>query len=123
MHRLFVYGTLMSGDVRSCYLRGQSFLSQARTLPKYRMLNVGGYPGLILDERQGRAIEGELYEVDSSTLAILDEVEGVADGLYRRKTVELEIPAMASQVETYFYARETTGLADCGCRWNREWST
>ena len=81
------------------------------------MYNCGSYPGLVPDELHGRAIEGEVWDVDAACLKTLDEVEGVADGLYHRSTVELASPFHGQRVETYFYARSTTGLIDCGCRW------
>lgn len=115
--KLFVYGTLKRGHSRAHLLHGQRFVGEGRTLPKYRLYNCGGFPGLVPDELDGRAIEGEVWDVDAACLKTLDKVEGVAEGLYRRTTVELESPFDAQRVETYLYARNIAGLVDCGCRW------
>jgi gamma-glutamylcyclotransferase (GGCT)/AIG2-like uncharacterized protein YtfP len=114
--KLFVYGTLKRGHSRARLLHGQRFLGHGRTRPNYAC-TLGSYPGLVRDDQDGLAIEGEVWDVDASCLKKLDEVEGVTEGLYRRVTVELESPFDSQQVETYLYVRNTSGLVDCGCRW------
>ena len=119
---IFVYGTLMRGDVRSSFLSKGQFVSEAVTAPKYCMYNLGSYPGLVPSQTEGLSVEGEIYSVDPATLEILDEVEGVAEGLYIRDVIELTQPELDRPVQTYFYRGEITGLPDCGPRWNTEWS-
>ena len=46
---LFVYGTLKRGMKNYQLLAGQAFLNSTRTMPCYRLLDLGSYPGLILD--------------------------------------------------------------------------
>ena len=113
---LFVYGTLKRAYGRNHYLSAQKFVGEATTEPKYRLFNCGDYPALVHDSG-GRCIEGELWEIDSSCLAILDEVEGVPQNLYRREPISLQFPAEAGEVVAYFYQRSTDGLPDCGVRW------
>eukprot|EP00752_Nemacystus_decipiens_P013707 g12160.t1 len=89
---LFVYGTLKRGDVRAYLLEGQACLGETKTRPSYRLFNTGDYPALVEAAPlglQGRAILGELWQVDPDCLARLDEEEGVDEGLYERRTIEL----------------------------------
>jgi gamma-glutamylcyclotransferase (GGCT)/AIG2-like uncharacterized protein YtfP len=115
--KLFVYGTLKRGDSRSRFLHGQRFLGEGCTLPNCRLYNCGSYPALVRDDHDGRAIEGEVWDVDAACLKTLDEVEGTSEGLYLRALIELESPFDGQRIETYLYAGSTKGLADCGCRW------
>ena len=66
---VFVYGTLKRGLSNHGWLRGQTFEGEARTVPRYRMFDLGGYPGMVLaDEGEGGAIEGEVWAVDEEGL-------------------------------------------------------
>jgi len=87
--RLFVYGTLKRDGCRQYVLAGQRYLGPASTQPLYALYDLGPYPGMIADERQGQVVEGELYEVDESQRATLDSVEG-APSLFRLEAVHLE---------------------------------
>jgi gamma-glutamylcyclotransferase (GGCT)/AIG2-like uncharacterized protein YtfP len=117
MPPLFVYGTLMRGDCRHGALAGQIFLGEAQTLPRYRLYDVGTYPGLV-EAAPGLVIEGELWDVDDACLARLDLVEGVPDGLYARRPVALTAPFEHARAQAYFFLESTTGLTDCGPRWH-----
>lgn len=116
--RLFVYGTLKRGYCRHPALAGQTFLGEGRTLPQYRMVNVGTYPGLLDAPDQGLAILGELWEVTPEALRRLDEVEGTDVGLFARRRIRLEVPFENESADAYFYLRDTTGCPDCGQEWN-----
>lgn len=114
--RLFTYGTLKRGHRLSCHLAGQTYLGDARTLPEFRLHNCGWYPALV-ESSDGRAIRGELWDVDETTMNRLDEVEDVGSGLYERRLIQLlppfdDLPAIA-----YVYLQDVTGLPDCGDEW------
>lgn len=83
--KVFVYGSLMRGYWNNRLLATAKFLGRRRTRSHFTMLSLGAFPALV---RGRRAIEGELYEVDSATLADLDRLEG-APRFYRREAVEL----------------------------------
>lgn len=86
-HRVFVYGTLLSGEPNHPVLAGAAFLGPATTAPAFRLVNLGPYPALVADG--ATAVEGELYEVDDAGLARLDWLEGYP-GLYDRREIVLE---------------------------------
>ncbi|MDH3717767.1 MAG: gamma-glutamylcyclotransferase [Planctomycetota bacterium] len=111
---IFVYGSLKRGQSRSAVLAQQRFLGHVVTRPKYRMYDLGAYPGLVPHDH-GRSIEGELWGVDEGCLAELDQIEGVPT-LYRRAQVELE-QCQHDDVQTYFYQGPLEGRPDCGRRW------
>jgi gamma-glutamylcyclotransferase (GGCT)/AIG2-like uncharacterized protein YtfP len=114
--KLFVYGTLKRGHSRARHLAGQRFLGEARTVSRYRLYDCGRYPGLV-PAAEGLAIEGEVWDVTEACLRVLDDVDGVAAGLYQRGLVQLEAPFDTQPVETYFFQQSITGLADCSPRW------
>ena len=61
------------------------------------------------------SVTGELWQLDEQRLAVLDEVEGVATGMFERGVVELV--GVEDTAEAYFWAGECQGLADCGGSW------
>lgn len=101
---LFVYGTLKRGYCRSFALREQQFLGPARTPPLFQLRDCGAYPALIRHE-PGCCIEGELYLIDRAIQPLLDELEGVAEGLYRREAIPLLAPHTDLPVFAYLYAQ------------------
>jgi gamma-glutamylcyclotransferase (GGCT)/AIG2-like uncharacterized protein YtfP/lysophospholipase L1-like esterase len=115
MVRIFVYGTLKQGGCRSHVLKGQRFLAAAKTVANYRMYNTGSYPALVEEER-GVPVEGEVWEIDSDCLRLLDAIECVPE-LYQRKPVALMDPS-TDDVQTYVYQKSVVGMPDCGCRWD-----
>ena len=117
-HLLFIYGTLKRGDVRAYLLQGQTFLGEASTAPRYRLFNTGDYPALVEVEPLdlgGRSIQGELWAIDEDCLDRLDEEEGVDEGLYERRAVELS--PHKERVQSYFYLPSIAGMSDCGTAW------
>lgn len=88
MHRVFVYGTLKRGYENHRLLADATFLGKASTLDVYRMLD-GSFP-VLRDVGPDRfPVSGELYDVDNETLGNLDELEGVAEGMYDR--IEIDV--------------------------------
>lgn len=116
-HLLFIYGTLKRGGENEHYLKGQDFLGRARTAPGYRLYHLQGYPGLVADDAGRGSVAGELWAVDEGCLRQLDQLEGLAEGLYRRAPVQLAPPSDAPSVETYFYLRSVEGAPECNGEW------
>jgi molybdenum cofactor cytidylyltransferase len=115
---LFVYGTLRRGGLRHVVLAGQRFRCEAVTKPQYLLYDFGTHPGLVVAEAGGRAIRGELYEVERRLIPRLDMIEGAPES-YRREPVEIEDEA--SPVDAYFCRRPTQGLPlVAGDRWSGE---
>lgn len=92
MKKIFVYGTLKSGNTRNIYITrdGGKFLGKASTVPKYLLVRqwFDSFPSMI-EYENGVSVEGELWLIADETLKILDSVEGVHKGLFKRVTVKL----------------------------------
>lgn len=91
---LFVYGTLMRGELRHPMIAARAPLRVAPASVAGRLVDLGEYPGLVPCARGGR-VRGELVELEDAREALeeLDEVEdflgyGAPGSLYRRVVVE-----------------------------------
>ena len=80
---LFVYGSLKRGRANHHELQSAEYVSTARTVPRFALRLIDGYPALVPGSR---AIVGELYRIASGALSALDEFEG---GNYVRQEIEL----------------------------------
>lgn len=93
--RVFVYGSLLSGEPNHRVLASARRIGEARTAPGFALHDLGAYPAMI--EGGAHAVAGEVYEVDAKTLARLDILEG-HPRYYRRAAITL---ADGSSAETY----------------------
>ncbi len=88
---VFVYGTLRSGDCRHGIPSLIDVLHEEAYLKDFKMLNLGGFPGITPGE--GR-VRGEVHEFTG--FVELDRIEGChknsENSLYLRKEVEVELP-------------------------------
>lgn len=107
----------MRGDCRHSSLKNQRFLGTAKTTPRYKLYHLGSYPGLADSEADGREIHGEVFAVSAACLQELDLIEGVDEGLYERKQIQLVEPFAAGVVEAYFYLGDISRAIDIGERW------
>jgi len=110
---LFVYGTLKRGLSNHHLIAHQEYLGDAVTEPRYRVIDLGAHPGLILDEQTGLAVRGELWSVDLRCLAALDEFEEVSNPFIRAPV------AIAGRdlVQAYFWNRPVSDSNRSGHQW------
>ena len=93
MNRLFVYGSLMKGELNAHLMAGARLVGSAQTVPAYRLVHLGGYPGML--SGGGSSVVGEVYEVPAATLAVLDAFEEHPE-VFVRTPVRLQTqPAVA----------------------------
>jgi gamma-glutamylcyclotransferase (GGCT)/AIG2-like uncharacterized protein YtfP len=114
---LFVYGTLKRGCQNHAQMAGQAYVGEARTVPGFRLFDVGGYPGLVPWPEDRDGVDGEIWNVDASALARLDAFEGVDTGLYVRRPLPLQAPHAHLVVEGYLYPAPVAGRREIGNRW------
>lgn len=115
--RLFVYGSLKRGCHNHGQMAGQAFVAEARTIPGFRLFDVGGYPGLVPWPADEAGVLGEIWEVDEAALARLDAFEGLDEGLYTRGPISLQPPFAGHSVSAYFYPHAVTGRPEVGGIW------
>jgi len=116
-HAVFVYGTLKRGGSNHACLAGQHCVGPARSAPGYTLVSLGDYPGLIRHAEDTAGVAGELWLVDDEALAVLDDLEGVAEGLYTRINLALRQPAGHATALAYLYARSVAGRSVIGDNW------
>ena len=114
-HSIFVYGSLLRGQPAHVRLGDSRLLAAAVTLPAYRLIDLGAYPGLV-GGGEG-AVMGEVYAVSLRRLAELDRYEGHPEA-FRRGPVALAAPFEGGAVEAWFYRGPmSAGLPFVGGNW------
>jgi gamma-glutamylaminecyclotransferase len=113
---LFVYGTLKRGLRNHRLIADQQFLGDAVTEPRYRVIDLGEHPGLVIDSVNGLAVRGELWAVNDCCLAELDEFEEVP-GPFIRETVAIE--GREEEIFAYVWNRPVPEGAASGGEWPR----
>jgi gamma-glutamylcyclotransferase (GGCT)/AIG2-like uncharacterized protein YtfP len=84
--KVAVYGSLRKGlHNHKYYLKNSKFIGQFQSNPDYTLFDLGSFPGI--HENGNTSVTFELYEVDESTLAKLDNLEGVDTGFYHKSTI------------------------------------
>ena len=114
--RVFVYGTLKSGHSNAGALRGADFLGRCRLTAGHRLVDLGFYPGLVMDPSptaEQRTVLGEVYRISREQLAILDMIEGHPNYYARMKVTTPWKGAWAYYLPTaYLNAREPVESVD-----------
>jgi gamma-glutamylcyclotransferase (GGCT)/AIG2-like uncharacterized protein YtfP len=72
-NRVFVYGTLKKGHGNHVLLRESEYQGAAQAPPGFRMVSLGGFPGVVEGEGE---VHGEVYLVNDNTMERLDRLEG-----------------------------------------------
>ena len=85
--RVFVYGTLLSGEPNHRVLADADLVGEASTEAVFDLVSLGAFPALVPDGRT--AVAGEVYVVNARTLADLDRLEG-HPRFYRRRRIRLQ---------------------------------
>ena len=85
MNKVFVYGTLKMGFGNHRLLENSELLGEETTDPRYTMVSLGGFPGVL--KGGNTKIHGEVYAVNELTMKHLDRLEGYPN-FYNRKTIE-----------------------------------
>jgi gamma-glutamylcyclotransferase (GGCT)/AIG2-like uncharacterized protein YtfP len=100
--RVFVYGSLKNGQGNHRLLAKAKFLGRSYIEGNYRMVSLGGFPGVIRHESiPMNRIVGEVYQVDEDTLQSLDVLEG-HPRFYKRD----KVPTSHKNAWCYFLPHE-----------------
>lgn len=104
--KVFVYGTLMTGETNHHYLQNSTYLGKA-TIKCYDMYDVGWYPAI---KPGDNLIIGELYEVPIEEISSIDmlEAEGI---LYIKKCERITCAeGKTTFAFVYIYREDTSDL-------------
>lgn len=80
---VFVYGTLRRGEANQHLLRAARCLGRHKTEPRYTMFSLGAWPAIT--DGGNTAIVGDVFRVDTPTVAMLDEFENHPNEYVRRR--------------------------------------
>jgi gamma-glutamylcyclotransferase (GGCT)/AIG2-like uncharacterized protein YtfP len=100
MTRVFVYGSLLEGELNHRVMEGACLVGAATTSSGFTLLDLGDYPAMVASS-QG-CVMGEVFEVSRAHLARLDRFEG-HPRLYTRSRIHL---ADGTEAETYLMPLE-----------------
>ncbi len=114
---IFVYGTLKRGCSNHHFLTDQEFVGEARTVPGFRLYELGGHPGMVAKADDLDGVTGEIWAVNAAALVRLDGLEGLDEGMYRRDLVPLLPPFAGQGIEGYIYNRSVKNRPDIGGEW------
>ncbi|MEE2962003.1 MAG: gamma-glutamylcyclotransferase family protein [Myxococcota bacterium] len=94
---LFVYGTLRRNSSHVHLLGNAIWHGECVTKPNMTLLDLGDYPGLVLDGKT--AVIGDLVTIAREQLSLVDEYEGYPKD-YNRSQIQL---ANGRSATTYIY--------------------
>ncbi|WP_295393346.1 gamma-glutamylcyclotransferase [uncultured Thiodictyon sp.] len=95
-HQVFVYGTLLRGEVNHHLLAGAQFLGDHRTAPCFSLVLLGAYPGAV--QTGMTALVGEVFALNTGGLRRLDRLEEYPK-LYTRR----QLPTPYGRAWVYLY--------------------
>ena len=77
MDKIFVYGSLKKGCYNDRLMKSSKFIDNG-TIENMILYSLGAFPAILPAGKNEKAfaIKGEIYEVSSETLNILDKLEG-----------------------------------------------
>lgn len=100
-HYVFCYGTLKRGHGNHRIIANARFVGQAVTEPRFTMLGLGGFPGIV--DGGETPISGELYEVtDDTMMERLDRLEG-HPGFYCRTPIRVRLDGSDDYIDAEAY--------------------
>ncbi len=99
--RIFVYGSLRHKQGNSHWMTNAQLLG-AFSIEGYQLYSLGHYPGAVPGEG---SVYGEVYRIDASTLAELDDLR-TQGGEYKRQLIQTPY----GSAWMYVYQRPTGGL-------------
>ena len=105
MDRVAVYGSLRAGCGNHRLLEGSECIGTYRIDAPFKMHSLGGFPALVPDA-EDNSIVVEVYEVDDTTMAKLDGLEGYPS-FYNRMVI-----SVSASLNAWIYFMEDREFKD-----------
>lgn len=99
MNVVAVYGSLLSGFGNHRLLEQSNFLGQSE-ITGFEMYSLGGFPVICPVENKS-VVQAEIYQVDDTTMARLDRLEGYPN-FYNRQEVSVQVAGKVESAWVYF---------------------
>lgn len=96
---LFTYGTLKRGEKNHPAIMSDMYLRETFTSRNYMLVDLGPYPGMIENLKDGFSVRGELFKIPIYMLEDLDKIEG-SPNLFKLEPITL---ADGSKAFAYLY--------------------
>lgn len=92
MHKIFVYGSLLSGMGNHVIIEKAKKLGTCKSPIGFEMIDLGYFPGALHTGNHDSSLIGEVYEVDDYTFSRVNMLEGYnsmnpTSGLYDRTLI------------------------------------
>ena len=84
--KIFVYGNSKQDQITSNSIDHVEYIGKAETITKFNMYNLGGYPGVAINQNSGYKILGDLYTVTEAQIDYFDQLKG--EGVYFERILE-----------------------------------
>lgn len=111
--RLFVYGSLRTGEYNNYILEGSKLVNASTYIPGFELISLGAFPAIVPAEN-GRVI-GEVWDVDERAFNSIERME-VGAGYKRVAVQPIDesdlVPIGYTDVEAYVYGTPAR-LIDC----------
>ena len=115
LEKVFVYGSLKKGFFNNeHYLHDATFKGEFQTRPQWGLISLGAFPAMVMGSL---SVKGEVYEVNETTLAGLDRLEGTANGFYKRIRIRVNNGDSDFNVWAYMYAGTPMNRTDLMEEW------
>jgi gamma-glutamylaminecyclotransferase len=114
MKLMFFYGSLKRGYWNNRLLANSEFVGDAKTVDKFKLIDLGSFPGMIGDGQAN--VRGEVFDVPDADVPRLDMLEGHPN-FYKRTPIKVELDGKIVDVETYILQGRQGRYQDIGDFW------
>ncbi|MGR5253015.1 gamma-glutamylcyclotransferase family protein [Vibrio astriarenae] len=119
LDKVFVFGTLKEGFPNFHINKGRRFRGEFETNERFPLYLVGERysPWLVVNQKAGHNVQGEVYSVTSDVLAEMDKLERVSepDG-YHKVIIQVRCNETDELIDVYAYGKTDEQLKNANVR-------
>lgn len=101
--QVFVYGSLKEGFGNHGRLYGSPKMGDAKTKPGFKLLDLGAFPGMVVQEGYPGTVKGEVYDLSANPVVVFESLDRLeSEGFfYKRIVIPVVLEAREIEVQTY----------------------